>query len=291
MHFTRRLHAVWNWLPAFRAVAETEHLPTAARELGVVASSLSRSVRLLEEEIGVTLFDRVGHRIVLNDAGRAFLSVVRDAMRQLDEGVNAAAGNELRGVVSAAAGPDLGLAIVARAVSQIAAAYPGLRVALAALRDAEIAAQLMRGDVDAAVVTAVPEHDDLRADRIATLSRSAYRGSDSSATPAPMVVVGARGELPDDGWPPDRARQIAAWVPDERTALEMCRTGGLCVVAYDILARPWVVEGGLVRCEEPTIADRPIYAVRRRPVTTHRRVDILVDALRAAATALASSTP
>ena len=30
-----RLDSFWSWLPAFRVVAETAHLPTAARTLGV----------------------------------------------------------------------------------------------------------------------------------------------------------------------------------------------------------------------------------------------------------------
>ncbi len=39
----RRLVPFWNWLPAFRAVAESQHLPTASRELNVTAPALSRS--------------------------------------------------------------------------------------------------------------------------------------------------------------------------------------------------------------------------------------------------------
>src|SRR5215208_4314626 len=101
MHFTQRIRSVWAWLPAFRAVAETEHLPSAALELGVVPSSLSRAIKLLEDELGVVLFDRSGKALVLNDAGRALLSAVRDAMRIVDDSVVALASDELRGNVGA----------------------------------------------------------------------------------------------------------------------------------------------------------------------------------------------
>ena len=74
----------WHRLPVFRTVAETEHLPTASKRLGLTAPALSRSIKLLEESVGRPLFDREGRRIVLNPAGKAFLRVVRTAMRQVD---------------------------------------------------------------------------------------------------------------------------------------------------------------------------------------------------------------
>lgn len=53
MHFVHRVRTIWSWLPAFRAVAEVEHLPTAAQELGIVPSSLSRTVKQIEDELGL----------------------------------------------------------------------------------------------------------------------------------------------------------------------------------------------------------------------------------------------
>lgn len=56
----------------FLKVAETEHMTNAAKELHVSQPALSRSLRMLEEELGVKLFDRLGRRLVLNDNGRRF---------------------------------------------------------------------------------------------------------------------------------------------------------------------------------------------------------------------------
>ena len=83
----QRVRDLWSWLPAFRAVAETEHLPSAARALHVSPSSLSRAVSLLEADLGRELFDRVGRRVALNDAGRELLSATRLAMRSVDEAI------------------------------------------------------------------------------------------------------------------------------------------------------------------------------------------------------------
>ncbi len=88
---------VWNWLPAFRAVAETEHLPTAARRLYVTPSALSRTIGLLEGELERPLFRRVGRRIRLNEAGQRLLTRVRDAMRLAHHGVQEAREETLAG--------------------------------------------------------------------------------------------------------------------------------------------------------------------------------------------------
>ena len=79
MDHLRRLFRVWNWLPAFRAVAETEHLPTASTVLNVTPSALSRSIKHLEEELGQQLFLRVGRRLELSPAGHELLRALRES--------------------------------------------------------------------------------------------------------------------------------------------------------------------------------------------------------------------
>ena len=66
---------IWNWLPAFRAVAETEHLPTASDLLHVTPSALSRTIRLLEQAdmIGVCSGERaslVAEQLALHQIAR-----------------------------------------------------------------------------------------------------------------------------------------------------------------------------------------------------------------------------
>ena len=82
------LEGIWNWLPVFRVVAETQHLPTAASAHGIGPSSLSRAIRRLETALGVELFHRRGRRIVLNRAGTQLLAETRDAMRLIERGVS-----------------------------------------------------------------------------------------------------------------------------------------------------------------------------------------------------------
>src|SRR3712207_8768999 len=58
----------------FRAVAEELSFSRAASRLGYVQSSVSAQVSALERELGVPLFDRLGRRISLTDAGEVMFA-------------------------------------------------------------------------------------------------------------------------------------------------------------------------------------------------------------------------
>ena len=81
-----RLSDLWNRLPVFKTVAQTEHLPTASKMLHITAPAISRTIRLLEDEIGQPLFRREGRNLQLNAAGRRLLSAVSQVMESLGVG-------------------------------------------------------------------------------------------------------------------------------------------------------------------------------------------------------------
>ncbi|SME93811.1 transcriptional regulator, LysR family [Tistlia consotensis] len=64
-------------LRIFVAVAEREHVTRAARDLSLTQSATSAAVAALEARYQTRLFDRVGRRIVLTEAGRIFLEEAR----------------------------------------------------------------------------------------------------------------------------------------------------------------------------------------------------------------------
>ena len=80
-------------LEHFVAVAEERHFTRAAARVGIVQSGLSESVRSLEHELGVPLFERGPRRVALTTAGEALLP---DARRALEA---AQAGREAVGAV------------------------------------------------------------------------------------------------------------------------------------------------------------------------------------------------
>lgn len=56
-------------LQYFMAICEELHFTRAAEKMGVSPPNISQQIRRLEEELGVLLFDRVGKKIVLTEAG------------------------------------------------------------------------------------------------------------------------------------------------------------------------------------------------------------------------------
>ncbi len=73
-------------LAYFRSAARLQHLTRAAEEQGIAQPSLSKSLRLLESELGVQLFDRKGRGVRLNSFGRAYLRHVDAVFRSLEDG-------------------------------------------------------------------------------------------------------------------------------------------------------------------------------------------------------------
>jgi len=72
-------------LAAFVAVADELHFGRAAEHLGVVQPAVSQLVRRLERELGVVLFERSSHRVVLTGAGAELLPAARRALSARDE--------------------------------------------------------------------------------------------------------------------------------------------------------------------------------------------------------------
>ncbi|GAA2458099.1 LysR family transcriptional regulator [Streptomyces glaucus] len=89
----------------FVAVAEELNFARAAERLGISPPPLSRAIRRLEAELGVTLFERTTHSVARTPAGEVLLAEARTALDALD-----AAGRRAR---RAADGPGLVLAVKA----------------------------------------------------------------------------------------------------------------------------------------------------------------------------------
>ena len=69
-------------LRCFIAVAEELHFGRAARRLHVEQSPLSRTIRQLEANLGVTLLERMPRGMRLTPAGQVFLEEARRVLRE-----------------------------------------------------------------------------------------------------------------------------------------------------------------------------------------------------------------
>jgi LysR family transcriptional regulator, nitrogen assimilation regulatory protein len=144
-------------LRAFLTVADTGNVTRAAEVLNLVQPAVSRQLRLLEEDIGVALFERERHGMVLTEAGRALVDYARRALLELDR-----ARAEITGSVDGVGGlVTLGLLsstcdlLSSPLVSAVAATYPGIRIRIAMAYSGTLQQWLETGEVDAALLYGV----------------------------------------------------------------------------------------------------------------------------------------
>jgi len=71
-------------LEYFAAVCKEMHFSRAAEQLCTTQSNLSQQIKFLENELGLPLFDRIGKRIALTEAGRILLEQSRLVFERLD---------------------------------------------------------------------------------------------------------------------------------------------------------------------------------------------------------------
>ena len=75
-----------NALRAFEAAARSESFTRAAEELCVTQGAVSHQVKSLEATLGIKLFSRERQRLIITEAGREYLVVIRDALDRIAAG-------------------------------------------------------------------------------------------------------------------------------------------------------------------------------------------------------------
>ena len=118
-----------NALKAFEAAARHESFTRAAAELFVTQGAVSHQVKALETELGVKLFNRERQRLVLTEAGRDYLVVVRDALDRIALGTERLLQRQNAGVLTVSTSPDFAAKWLVHRLGNFAEAHPGDRPA------------------------------------------------------------------------------------------------------------------------------------------------------------------
>lgn len=284
MERARRLRALWNWLPVFRAVAETEHLPTAADALFVSPASLSRTIGLLEEELGIKLFDRAGRGLRLNRAGRQLLDAVRDGMRVIDDGVVSVEGKEWSGAIVLWAPLAFAEKYLLGLATRLREAHASLHPVIQSHNAQGLTESMLRGQIDFALTEMPPLHKQLRAESFATLHYGVYCHPGHQLARAARVKMeklleqGFAVPPQDDAsysspWPAEHLRTNVMVVDDMSMAIRACHT------QQQLAVLPAVLADGLHRVAIDLFAPTTLYAVFREPIGTQERMQSVLQTL------------
>ena len=148
-------------LVAFLAVARAGSFTRAAKELGVSQPALSRTIRLLEEQLGTRLFDRDSRNVRLTSAGEALLPIVERLTADFDHAFTELAQNFAgqRGRVVIGALPSVAAGALPRVIATFLAAHPQVEVIVRDHLSGTLYQQMQDRQVDLAVTTP-PSGDD-----------------------------------------------------------------------------------------------------------------------------------
>lgn len=262
--------AIWNWLPAFRAVAETEHLPTAGEMLSVTPPALSRSVRNLEDAVGRELFVRAGRSLQLNDDGRALAAAVRTAMRTVHSALVELADETFHGPFRWASMWSM-TRVVVDVLAKVVEEHPWLVPTMLPINPDDVVSPLLRGEVDLIVVTHRVDVEGVTATLLGHLSHSVFCGPQH-----PLAAQGSASweELADhafatsladsngvfhDGWPAERPRRVVFQFAQMEAGYQACHAGHVLAVLPDNVA------AGLVRLQ-PIDTSPAVFALHRQTI-------------------------
>jgi DNA-binding transcriptional LysR family regulator len=282
----------WNWLPAFRAIAEADSLHQAARQLCVTPSALSRTLQLMEDAVGESLFVRTGRSLQINAAGRTLLSSLREAMRVLDDGFARIPADCLEGPVRVASAGSLTAAFINRALPNVFREHPALIVHLSSVPQA--LEPLLRFEIDLSLahVPLLSEH--LVLEPLGQSPNGIYCGrghplhgrSELSQDELLEHPFAAPPEPPESGhpldqWPAELPRKVVLRSTLVSAAMEMCATGNALCVLPDLMAEQ-ARDERLFKLPIGIVPPTPIFAIRRKPSEAARvdRVSVVIEAVR-----------
>jgi LysR family transcriptional regulator, low CO2-responsive transcriptional regulator len=159
------LHLTLRQLKVFESVARYLNYTRAAQELFLTQPAVSMQVKQLEQQLGVALFEQLGKRIHLTEAGREVLGYARTVTQQLDEleGVL----NHIKGL----SGGKLHISVATTAnyfiptlLGTFSRRYPEVTISLDVTNRETLLQQLSENTVDLVIMGQPPAELDAEAD-------------------------------------------------------------------------------------------------------------------------------
>ena len=146
-------------LRAFLAVAKARSFSQAAAQLHITQPAVSKRVAALEAELKTRLFDRVGKKVSLTEAGLALqprAQHILDAMADTRRALANLSGN-ISGVLSIGTSHHIGLHRLPQVLRAFHTAYPDVELDLRFMDSEAACAAVAKGELELGIVTLPPE--------------------------------------------------------------------------------------------------------------------------------------
>lgn len=194
-------------LEAFVRLAECGNMHSVARQLGITQPAVSRSINALERSLGAALFRRTTRGMLATDTAQALFFRVKRALlelRQVEPDIAALKGTTEGSIVIGAL-PLGRTTILPRAIVQVLAAHPRLRISTVEGSYETLAAKLRTGDIDFIFGALRPadhaadlQGEPLLNDSLAVVVRGGHPFT-RLARPTLATLAGATWVLPNSG--------------------------------------------------------------------------------------------
>lgn len=156
------LHLVPRGILYVEAVAEAGSIQAASREIGISASAIDRQIVLLEERLGVQLFERHASGMALSPAGEMFLVLARRWRadeRRIFSDIKQMQGTEV-GQVRLAAMDSMANGVIPRFLGELFVRYPRVEIDVDFMTPDTVGTALNDGAVDVGLAFNVKPHRD-----------------------------------------------------------------------------------------------------------------------------------
>ena len=145
----------------FKAVADWGSLNLAANKINISPSAVSRSIKMIEEDLGYQVFQRVGRKIVINQDGRRFLEKVNNILSSYQGIYSDSLANEIDGSIKIGASHWLAVNFIPSKLESILREHPQI-VFETFSQDSNISVlKVLAGDLDFAICFSPKAHPDI----------------------------------------------------------------------------------------------------------------------------------
>ncbi|HEY2755729.1 MAG TPA: LysR family transcriptional regulator [Pseudolabrys sp.] len=288
-------------LRIFVAVAERQHVTQAARALNLAQSAASHAIASLEDQHDIKLFDRVGRRIELTEAGRVFLAEAKAVLARAEAAELALSefGGLKRGTLSVQASQTISGYWLPRHLAAFRRAHPQVRIHLTIGNTEQAAAAVEAGASEVGFVEGTVENENfvvtpVARDQLIVVTAPDHPWAGLARLTAADLLEGDwvlrepgsgtrsvfEGAVSKQGLDP-RALRIQLELPSNE-AVRAAVEAGLGATAISASVAAPSIESGLLQQVNFRLPERRFYALRHRDRYRSRAAEALLAMVSAA---------